>query len=330
MQNCFANTAVNDDVIAGRPSKFVLGYLPSPAAKTGSIPWPKKTHSDADEFESTRAARHTIAGIPANIPVTGVRICVSGRRRECHRDTCGKIPCFWRIGLGAAFRIKFYVLSFVRLNSLQARGYFCSMPSGKTSSWKTIRNCPLRLSRRAARTCTTLLNPSYPPDASATAKMANRGRRNCCQTRRLHRARRLHRLPAPPDDIVAAAPDITTRKVGDRVGTAWIQSTCGRCEWCQRGRKMFCPYMKGTGIEAQGGHAEYMLMNADATYLIPDKVSYEQTAPIFCAGYTVYSGLRWADPQPHERVAVLGIGGLGHLATIQDLSQALETFIQSS
>jgi len=46
---------------------------------------------------------------------------------------------------------------------------------------------------------------------------------------------------------------------------------------------MFCPYLKGTGIEAQGGHPEYMLMNADATYLIPDKVSYEQAAPIFCA-----------------------------------------------
>src|SRR5439155_766269 len=113
----------------------------------------------------------------------------------------------------------------------------------------------------------------------------------------------------PVGEIIAVAPDVTTRKVGDRVGTAWIQSTCGRCEWCQRGRRMFCPYLKGTGIEAQGGHAEYMLMNADATYLIPDKVSYEQAAPIFCAGYTVYSGLRWADPKPHERVAVLGIGG---------------------
>ena len=85
----------------------------------------------------------------------------------------------------------------------------------------------------------------------------------------------------PVGEIVAVASDVTTRKVGDRVGTAWIQSTCGRCEWCQRGRRMFCPYMKGTGIEAQGGHAEYMLMNADATYLIPDKVSYEQAAPNF-------------------------------------------------
>ncbi len=75
----------------------------------------------------------------------------------------------------------------------------------------------------------------------------------------------------PVGEIVAVAPGVTARKVGDRVGTAWIQSTCGRCEWCQRGRRMFCPDLKGTGIEAQGGHAEYMLMNADATYLVPDK-----------------------------------------------------------
>lgn len=118
----------------------------------------------------------------------------------------------------------------------------------------------------------------------------------------------------PVGEIVAVAPDVTTRKVGDRVGTAWVQQTCGRCEWCQRGQKFFCPYQKSTGIQLQGGHAEYMPMYADATYLIPDGVSYEQAAPIFCAGYTVYSGLRAAEPQPHERVAVLGIGGLGHLA----------------
>ena len=129
----------------------------------------------------------------------------------------------------------------------------------------------------------------------------------------------------PVGEIVATAPDVTARKVGDRVGSAWIQSTCGRCEWCQRGRRMFCPYLKGTGGEAQGGHAEYMLMNADATYLIPDKVSYEQAAPIFCAGYTVYSGLRWAHPQPHERVAVLGIGGLGHLAVQYAKAAGFET-----
>jgi len=129
----------------------------------------------------------------------------------------------------------------------------------------------------------------------------------------------------PVGEIVAVGPGVNARKIGDRVGTAWIQSTCGRCEWCQRGRRMFCPYLQGTGLHGQGGHAEYMLMNADVTYLIPDRVSYEQAAPIFCAGYTVYGGLRWADPQPHERVAVLGIGGLGHLAVQYAKAAGFET-----
>ncbi len=118
----------------------------------------------------------------------------------------------------------------------------------------------------------------------------------------------------PVGEIVAVGPGVTARKVGDRVGVAWIQATCGRCEWCARGLRMFCATQKGTGMDLQGGHAEYMPMYADATFLIPDSVSYDQAAPIFCAGYTVWSGLRWARPQPHERVAVLGIGGLGHLA----------------
>ena len=133
----------------------------------------------------------------------------------------------------------------------------------------------------------------------------------------------------PVGEIVAVAPGVTTRKVGDRVGTAWVQSTCGRCEWCQRGRRMFCQDLQGTGVNVAGGHAEYMLMNADVTYLIPGQVPYEQAAPIFCAGYTVYSGLRWADPQPHERVAVLGIGGLGHLAVQYAKAAGFETIAVS-
>ena len=129
----------------------------------------------------------------------------------------------------------------------------------------------------------------------------------------------------PVGEIVAVAPDVTSRKIGDRVGTAWIQDTCGRCEWCQRGRRMFCPYQKDTGLDLQGGHAEYMLMYAGATFLIPDNIAYEQAAPIFCAGYTVWSGLRWANPKPHERVAVLGIGGLGHLAVQYAKAAGFET-----
>lgn len=118
----------------------------------------------------------------------------------------------------------------------------------------------------------------------------------------------------PAGEIVAVGPGVRTRKVGDRVGVPWIQASCGRCEWCLRGRPMFCAGQVATGAHMAGSHAEYMLAYADATMLLPDKLAWEQAAPIFCAGYTVWSGLRWAEPQPGERVAVVGVGGLGHLA----------------
>jgi len=129
----------------------------------------------------------------------------------------------------------------------------------------------------------------------------------------------------PVGDIVALGPGVTSRQPGDRVGVPWVQSSCGRCEWCLRNKPMFCENSIGTGVQTQGSHAEYMLAYADATVLLPEKISYEQAAPIFCAGYTVYSGLRWAKPQPHERVAVVGIGGLGHLAVQYSKACGFET-----
>jgi D-arabinose 1-dehydrogenase-like Zn-dependent alcohol dehydrogenase len=118
----------------------------------------------------------------------------------------------------------------------------------------------------------------------------------------------------PVGEIVATGAGVRSRKVGDRVGVPWIQASCGRCEWCLRGKPMFCANSLGTSVQLAGGHAEYMLAYADATMLLPEGLSYEQAAPIFCAGYTVWSGLRWAAPEPGERVAIVGVGGLGHLA----------------
>jgi alcohol dehydrogenase len=68
-----------------------------------------------------------------------------------------------------------------------------------------------------------------------------------------------------------------------------------------------------------------MVAYADATQLLPDGLSYDQAAPIFCAGYTVYSGLRFAHPKPHERVAVVGIGALGHLGIQYSKASGFET-----
>ena len=129
----------------------------------------------------------------------------------------------------------------------------------------------------------------------------------------------------PVGEIVSVGPGVRTRNVGDRVGVAWVQETCGRCEWCLREREHFCADQQATGIQLQGGHAELMPMYAEATTLLPEGLSYEQAAPIFCAGYTVWSGLRWANPKPHERVAVLGIGGLGHLAVQYAKAAGFET-----
>jgi D-arabinose 1-dehydrogenase-like Zn-dependent alcohol dehydrogenase len=118
----------------------------------------------------------------------------------------------------------------------------------------------------------------------------------------------------PAGEIVEVGSGVTSRKIGDRVGVPWVQASCGRCEWCQRGKPMFCAQQIATGINTPGSHAEYMVASADATTLLPNGISYEQAAPVFCAGYTVWSGLRFADPKPHEKIAVLGIGGLRHLA----------------
>lgn len=129
----------------------------------------------------------------------------------------------------------------------------------------------------------------------------------------------------PVGEVVQVGKGVRTRKVGDRVGVAWVQATCGRCEWCARGKEHFCAQQQATGIQLQGGHAEYMPMFAAATSLLPEGLSYDQAAPIFCAGYTVWSGFRWANPKPGERVAVLGVGGLGHLAVQYAKAAGFET-----
>ena len=130
----------------------------------------------------------------------------------------------------------------------------------------------------------------------------------------------------PVGEIVEIGAGVTTRKVGDRVGVAWVQHTCMRCEWCGRRKFNFCAKQEVTGIHRQGGHAEFMPMYESATTLIPDGVSYEQAAPIFCAGYTVWSGIRAADPLPGEKVGVLGVGGLGHLAIQYAKAAGYETY----
>jgi len=121
-------------------------------------------------------------------------------------------------------------------------------------------------------------------------------------------------------EVVEVGAGVRSRRVGDRVGTTWVQSACGRCPYCRQNRPlsgqtaMNCVAPRTTGFAAQGGHAQYIAIAAEGTVLLPDGLAYTDAAPMMCAGYTTWSGLRDAQPQPHERIAVLGIGGLGHVA----------------
>lgn len=128
----------------------------------------------------------------------------------------------------------------------------------------------------------------------------------------------------PAGVIVEAGPGVTDLRVGDRVGVFWNQKGCGRCPACQSGRAANCPDGQ-SWMHLGGSNAELMLAWASGCALIPEGVSFEAAAPIFCAGYTTMSGLRNADPKPGERVAILGVGGLGHLALQFAKAVGLET-----
>ena len=129
----------------------------------------------------------------------------------------------------------------------------------------------------------------------------------------------------PAGEIAELGAGVTDLKVGDRVDVFWQQKGCGRCPACQSGWPGRCPNAQ-SWMHLGGGHGELMLAWASGCQLIPDKLSFELAAPIFCGGYTVMSGLRNASPKPGERVAVLGVGGLGHLAVQLSKAVGLETF----
>jgi D-arabinose 1-dehydrogenase-like Zn-dependent alcohol dehydrogenase len=128
----------------------------------------------------------------------------------------------------------------------------------------------------------------------------------------------------PAGEIVELGAGVTDLRVGDRVGVFWNQHGCGRCDVCQAGHSNKCPNGQ-SWMHLGGSNAEFMLAWASGCALIPEGASFEAAAPIFCAGYTTMSGLRNADPRPGERVAVLGVGGLGHLAVQFSHALGLET-----
>jgi alcohol dehydrogenase/propanol-preferring alcohol dehydrogenase len=103
-------------------------------------------------------------------------------------------------------------------------------------------------------------------------------------------------------------------KVGQRVGIGWLGAYCGHCEPCRRGAFITCVNQQVTGITMDGGYQDYVLAPFEALAAIPDEISPVDASPLMCAGITTFNSLRNAGARGGDSVAILGIGGLGHLA----------------
>jgi propanol-preferring alcohol dehydrogenase len=114
--------------------------------------------------------------------------------------------------------------------------------------------------------------------------------------------------------IDALGSNVKGWEVGQRVGVGFLGGSCGYCEFCRNGDLVNCRNQEYTGIHSDGGYAEVMIAKASGLVSIPDDLSSAGAAPLLCAGITTFNALRNAPAKAGDLVAVLGIGGLGHLA----------------
>lgn len=139
------------------------------------------------------------------------------------------------------------------------------------------------------------------------------------------------RFPVVPGHEIAGRIEVlgegtqSAWQVGDRVAVGWFGGSCGHCTPCRQGDFMVCLNLKVPGWAYDGGYAESVVVPADALARIPDALSAVDAAPMGCAGVTTFNGLRRSSARPGDLVAVLGIGGLGHLGVQYAAAMGFET-----
>ncbi|MBD8027428.1 NAD(P)-dependent alcohol dehydrogenase [Ureibacillus sp. Re31] len=122
--------------------------------------------------------------------------------------------------------------------------------------------------------------------------------------------------------VTAVGPNVTKYKVGDRVGVGCMVDSCGECENCLKGEEQYC--LKGNiqtyagvdkyGEPTQGGYSTHIVVTEDFVLRIPDNIEFDVAAPLLCVGITTYSPLKHWGAAPGKKVAIVGMGGLGHMA----------------
>ncbi len=136
--------------------------------------------------------------------------------------------------------------------------------------------------------------------------------------------------PRVPGHEVAGIVDAIGSEVpgwrpGQRVGVGWYGGHCGHCDSCRRGDFLTCHTGQISGISFDGGYADYIVVPFEALALIPDTLPPTDAAPLMCAGITTFNSLRHSGARPGDLVAILGIGGLGHLAVQFAAKMGFET-----
>jgi len=114
--------------------------------------------------------------------------------------------------------------------------------------------------------------------------------------------------------IVEIGSNVTKFKVGERVGITPLLGSCLDCQYCNEGKEYLCEKMDVTGESLKGGYTEYITVSEDFATKVPDTMKSEYAAPLFCAGITAYKAVKAAEPKKNKKIAVFGIGGVGHMA----------------
>ena len=114
--------------------------------------------------------------------------------------------------------------------------------------------------------------------------------------------------------VEALGPGAGKFKTGDRVGIAWIYSSCRQCKFCNRGDENLCGQFRATGLDAHGGYAQYMVVSEDFAYPIPESFSDSHAAPLLCAGVIGYRALRLTGIKPGGILGLYGFGASAHIA----------------
>ena len=114
--------------------------------------------------------------------------------------------------------------------------------------------------------------------------------------------------------IIEIGEKVTKFKIGDRVGITPLLKSCMNCTYCDEGKEYLCENSEITGETLRGGYTEFI--NASENFLtkVPDSMSSEYAAPLFCPGITAYKAVKAAEPEKNKKIAIYGIGGVGHMA----------------